>query len=210
MFDFRYLICAAVLCIGPHHAAVASPVFNVTLDTSALASASAVIAFDFIDGDTLINNTVTISGFTSDGAYNPAAAVTSGDVTGALDTTAILGDRPVFNELAQPITLGNALSFTLTLSNRFSGLGLPDRFTLFLLDPALVPLYPTDDPTGADALLAIDLTGGAVAPVVYPPTATGGAIVAVDAALPEPPVWLLLLLGAPIGRYCLRTPLRRT
>ena len=145
MFAINYLTLGVSLWLGGIQVSLASAIFDVTMDTSSLSGASALIAFDFIDGDMLVNNTVTISGFTSDGVYNPATATTFGDVTGALDTSAVLGDSQAFNELAQPITLGSALSFTLNLSNQFSGLGLPDRFTLFLLDAE--PVFPCTPPT---------------------------------------------------------------
>jgi hypothetical protein len=83
--------------------------------------------------------------------------------------------------------------------------------TLFLLDAAtLLPLYPTADPTGSDALLAIDLGGGSVRAAVYEPTATGGAILRVGNAVPEPPIWSLWLLGALVGGRFLRTVPRRS
>jgi hypothetical protein len=210
MFSLKFIAMTSLVWIGGIQAAVASAAFDVTMDTSALSGASALIAFDFIDGDTLIDNIITISGFASDGAYDPATAIPFGDVTGALSTSVVLSDSQAFNELAQPITLGNTLSFMLNLTNQFSGIGLPDRLTVFLLDAGtFFPLYPTADPTGSDALFAIELGGAAPGAVIFAPTGSGGALVQVSNALPEPPVWLLWLLGAPIGRYFLRTTPRR-
>jgi len=198
----KHLVLAVLLWLGGIHASAASALFNVAVDTSALAGASAFIAFDFINSDTLVNNTVTVSGFSGAGAYNPALASTTGDVAGALDTSAVLGDNQGFNELAQPITLGNGLSFTLDLSNLFSGLGLPDRFALLLLDGITgLPLYATYDPSGSDALLGIALSGGTLGAEIYAPTAGGGAIVQATPAspVPEPSTGGLFLLGTLIG-----------
>lgn len=210
MISLKFITMAGLVWLGGTQSAVASALFDVTMDTSALSGGSALIVFDFIDGNTLIDNTVTISSFATDGAYDPATALTFGDVTGALSTSVALNDSQAFNELEQPVTLGNTLSFSLNLSNRFSGIGVPDRFTVFLLDAGtFLPLYPTADPTGSDALFAIDLGGAPPVPAVFAPTGSGGALVQVSDALPEPPVWLLWLLGAPIGRYFLRTVPRR-
>lgn len=207
MFRVIHRIFATALCLGAPAVAVASPALQLTLDASTLTDASAVIAFDLVDHDTLVNDTATIGAVTGDGAYNPATAATSGDVTNALDPVAVPGDSQAFNE---PAHLGNAPSFRLTLSNQFSGLGQLDRSTSLLLDPICAALSPTDDPTGACALLAIDLTGRAIAPAVFTPIAAGGAIVGLDAALPEPPVWLRPLLGGSIGRHVLGTTAPRT
>jgi hypothetical protein len=204
MFTPRYLIAGAFLWVGAIQVSAASAIFDVTMDTSALNGTSASLVFDFIDGDTVVNNSVTISDFAGDGQYDPTAAMTFGDVTGALNTSAVLGDSSGFSELLQPIVLGDSLAFMLTLSNQFSGVDPPDRLTLFLLDQSgLFPLYATSDPTGSDALLAIDLGGGTARAVVYAPTAPGGAIVEAK-AVPEPPIWSLWLIGALIGRRFLR------
>jgi hypothetical protein len=202
MFLVRHLLLAALLWLGGIQVSAASALFNVAVDTSALAGASALVAFDFTGNDTLADNTARVSGFASDGVYDPALAVRSGDAVGALDASAVLGDNAAFSELAQPVTLGRALSFTLALSNQFSGLGLPDRFTLLLLDGGTgLPLYPTYDPNGSNALLGIDLSGGTPVAAVYAPAVGGGAIVQVTSTsqVPEPSTGLLFLLGALVG-----------
>jgi len=202
-----YLLVGAFLWAGGMQVSAASALFDVTMDTSALNGTPASLVFDFIDGDSLVNNSVTISDFAGDGVYDPTAAMTFGDVTGALNTSAVLGDSSGFSELLQPIVLGDALSFMLALSDQFSGVDLPDRLTLFLLDQSgLFPLYATSDPSGSDAVLAIDLGGGTARAVVYPPTGPGGAIVEANAAVPEPPIWALWLIGALIGKRFLRKP----
>ena len=210
MFPAQYLLLAALLWLGGIQVSAASALlFNVALDASALAGVSALVAFDFTDNDSLVNNAVTVSGFASDGAYDPALAVKTGDAAGALDASAVLGDNAAFSELAQPVTLGTALSFTLDLSDRFSGIGLPDRFTLLLLDGATgLPLYATDDPNGSNALFTIDLGGGTAGAMVYAPAAGGGAVVRLS-AVPEPPPWLLWLPGAWIGGRFLKTARQR-
>ena len=205
-----YLLVGAFLWAGGMQVSAASALFDVTMDTSALNGTPASLVFDFIDGDSLVNS-VTISDFAGDGVYDPTAAMTFGDVTGALNTSAVLGDSSGFSELLQPIVLGDALSFMLALSDQFSGVDLPDRLTLFLLDQSgSFPLYATSDPSGSDALLAIDLGGGAARAVIYLPTGPGGAIVEANAAVPEPPIWSLCVLGGLIGRRFLRKAAARS
>ena len=211
MFISRYLLVAAFLWAGGMQVSAASAMFDVTMETSALNGTPASLVFDFIDGDSLVNNSVTISDFAGDGVYDPTAAMTFGDVTGALDASAVLSDSSGFSELLQPVVLGDTLSFMLTLSNQFSGVGLPDRLTLFLLDQSgSFPLYATSDPSGSDALLAIDLGGGTARAVIYAPTDSGGAIVEANAAVPEPPIWSLCVLGGLIGRRFLRKAAARS
>jgi len=214
MFLVKHIILAALLWLGGIQVSAASALlFNVALDTSALFGVATLLAFDFTDGDTLVNNTANISGFSADGVYDPAAATTAGDATGQLNASVVLGDADAFNELAQPIVLGNALSFTLNLSNQFSGLGPPDRLTLSLLDGVSgLPLYSTDDPTGADRLLSIDLNGGIPVVAAYQSPSGGGALVQVAgvSGLPEPPTVPLWMLGARLGRHSLRLASRRS
>ncbi len=200
------MLLGAVLGLGALQAPAASATFLVTIDTSALSGTSALIAFDLVDGDESVNNAIFISGFASDGVYVPSEAVLVGDVAGDLDTGVVLGDDGAFNELAQPITLGDSISFRLDSSNHFSGSGVYDRFTLFLLDPITYQtLYDTADPTGSNALMGFDLTGAALAPDVYAPTSSSGAVLQIASSVPEPPVWALCLLGALAVRQSLKT-----
>jgi len=136
------------------------------LDTSSLSGVTATLAFDFIgnDGDTG-NNTVTISDFYTDGALN---LTSSSIVNGVTLTTPSppgpfpiqLTDSALFNEFLQPMTLKTTLSFTVELTEQQGSGGFsPDSFAFFLLDASYFPLFATDDPTGGDALFAVDIDG---------------------------------------------------
>jgi hypothetical protein len=180
-------------------------IFQISLDTSDFSGADAALVFDWVANDGLVNNTVTVSAFGTDGTFDPTDAAFIGDVTGSLTASVHLGDTEAFNEFSQPLLLGYGLTFRLALDNAFSGAGLPDELTFLLLDAWGLPLYSTANPTGADTLLAIDAVGGTDPGVqIYPPAAGIGAaaqVVRLD-TVPEPCMALLWLVGAPLAwRY---------
>lgn len=198
-------ILGAALWIATIPLSSARTVFNVMLDTRVLSGAGAWLAVDFTDGDGATNNTATLTGFATDGAYNPASASTLGDVTGDPSTSLTLGDAQAFSEWLQPLTLGDALSFTLDVGNQFGGSGYPDQFTLFLLAPGTgLPLYATDDPAGLDAVLTLALTGGPLSPAPHAALLGGGAVARV-VGVPEPPAWALWPMAA-LGGWLFRRP----
>src|SRR5437763_15415084 len=121
---------------------------QITIDTSLLAGVSTDLAFDLTNGG-LPANTVTISGFASNGTLG--AASSSGDVTGALPGVVTIGDTGFFNEYLQNITLGSSLTFSFdTTGNPAAPGSFPDGFALFFLDPITgLPLFATSDVTGA-------------------------------------------------------------
>jgi hypothetical protein len=136
--------------------ALAGSIFDIALDTSALSGSGAQLAFSFISGDPA-SNSVTISEFATDGVLG-ASMGTSG-VSGTLPGAVTIDDAEFFNDFLQTLTLGGAIQFALTVTREFQG-PTPDQLALFLLDPTLgVPLFDTSDPTGANALFAVDITG---------------------------------------------------
>lgn len=160
---------AAILWAGPPPASATTLHFS--FDTSALAGA-AHLAFDFIDGDGVANNTVTVSNFYTGDVLEAGSA--QGAVTGTLAGSLTLNDidfgpdpdstldDSIFNEFLQPLTLGRTVRFTLDLTEQAPvGVGsTPDSFAFFLLDaPASSPRFATTDPTGAGALFAVDIDG---------------------------------------------------
>jgi hypothetical protein len=66
-----------------------------------------------------------------------------------------------FNELVVNLSpVGNLITFALAYNDDGPPPGFPpDEISLFLLGTSSLPLVPTSDPTGANALFAIDLTG---------------------------------------------------
>lgn len=110
-------------------------VIDVTVDTSSLSGTAANLPFDFIDGDGVINNTVKIGSFITDGSFVPGDAELFGDASGSLNATVTLGDSSFFNELLQPITLGASLQFRLEATDLFDAAGvIPDSFAFYILD----------------------------------------------------------------------------
>jgi len=170
----------------------ASPI-QVTVDTSSL-SGLGIIAFDFTDGGPPPNS-VTISGFASDGALG-SACVTHDLVT--CDSASTLTDGPVtlddsvfsFTEYRQSITFGNSFSFLFDTSGNAADTetgSQPDGFSLYLLDQdAAFSLVETSDPGGALFVYAI----GADNPLqVFTP------LVQLPSAAPEPGALALCFAG---------------
>lgn len=198
----RLCILVFTLVSGAVQAAWALSVFDVAIDTAALTGTPAQLAFDLTSSD-LATNDATITGFTTDGSLG-TASTTDGPVTGALPGTTTIADTALFNELLQDLTLGNTIAFTLTLTENRTGGGLPDQFALFLLDAASgMSLVSTSDPTGANALFAVDITGAACGDLqVFSSTSRVTATTCV-AAVPEPHTLLLVTTGL-VGLAALR------
>jgi len=165
--------------------------FDINVNTANLTGKPAILAFDFTNGDGVFNNTARVANFLTDGSFDPVQALPAGDVDGSLNATVTFSDTSFFNELLQPITLGNAFQFRLEISDLFAG-GIPDAFSFFILDSNLMPLVSTDDPSGGDALFALDLTGtGSGNLSVYASPQASWSITPV----PEPDSLALMLIG---------------
>jgi hypothetical protein len=110
-----------------------------------------------------------------------------------------------FNEVIVNLNpVGNLITFTLEYSDAGPLGGFPpDQVSLFLLDSNFQPLFPTDDPLGADALFAIDLTGapGGVLSLYKPATLQSAGNIAVTIPgpvnpIPEPSTQSMLISAA--------------
>ena len=156
--------------------------FDVTITTVPLQGQAGFAVFDFIQGAPVLNNTVTVSGFTSNavlGAFTTTGAVMGTLVPGPMT----LSDSAFLSEFSQGLTYGTTMSFILNLTTNSSPGGIPDEFSLFLEDSKGNP-FPTSDPTGADSLLAIDITGSPLDPLVF--TSDYAIITVTEAPVPEP------------------------
>jgi|SRR5208282_2621089 len=169
--------------------------YSVTVDTSGLLGTSADLAFDLINGGSA-SNTLTISDFSTDGTLGGISP--TGEVSGTLPGIVTLMDSPssFFNEYLTGITLGTTFSFEFDATENGPGpSGVPDAFSMFLLDPSTgLPLSTTSDPTGADSLLTINIDGSPLD--VYSNTVTAALV---TPPVPTPETNTLLLLGTGVG-----------
>lgn len=168
--------------------------YTVSIDTSAYNGTDVQLALDFIDGD-ILTNSATISEFSTDGVLGASSPF--GDVSGDLTSTLILSDGSFFNEFLQDITIGDSISFFLELTTNNSDLsGIPDSFSLYLLDPLSgLPLFSTNDPTGGDALFAVDITGTESGALNIYHTSVSVTQGSGPTPVPEPSTFILLISG---------------
>jgi hypothetical protein len=203
------LLLAALLWASP--VPVNATLLDVSVDTSALAGQSAILAFDFIDGDAaagevgVANNMATISGFSLSGGALQGDGEPIGDVSGTLDPGPLMlmdsysfnGDTYSFNEFLQPVVLGGLFKFTVVVTENFvdTPATIPDQFSLWLLDENFVP-FPTDAPNEWNllAVAGADRTAALYSLQVQ--------------AIPEPSTLTLLAVGALglLGRRARRRP----
>jgi len=177
-----YRILMLALVIAFISAARAQDIFayNVLLNTSGLSANlgnSYALDFQFNDGDsTLGNNTVTFSDFDLGGGTTTSAA---------LPTTLTDG---IFNDYQVPFSPGDHISFTLTMTNAFSGdpKSSPDEFTFSILDGNGNDINTTS-PNGSFITIDTSEVGGLQSASAY----SFGDISATIVAVPELPVWLL-------------------
>lgn len=208
---------ALILSLGSLSVAShAQAVYHVSLDTSHFAagySGPLSVDFQFFDGGDPSNNTATISNFTYGmGGSAPAddsGVTTSGTASGGLASgTVTLADDSFFNELFQPFTPGSALNFDVTLSTNpdASSGSSPDAFVFGILDSNLTPIS-TQDPSGADSLVAIDINSASPTATSYStnPDANGFTVKPSVAPVPElsSAIALPVLLGL-TGAFMLR------
>jgi hypothetical protein len=201
---------AAISAIGLQAPAQADSIYDVSINTASLAGTGSTLTFDFLAGGGTQSNTATISDFSTDGTL-VSGGVDSGSVIGSLPGTATLTNASFFNELQQGMTLGSTISFQVDLTaNAPTGSSLPDTFSMFLLDPtASYSLINTNDPTGSDSLLTVQVDGTSTGNVgVYSSSGLSGPSVpvSISAAIAPAPVpeidasaalgALTLLLGA--------------
>jgi len=185
------LLVAFVIAVQAH----ASPI-QITVDTLLLAGVSADLAFDLTDGGPP-PNTVTISGFASNGTLGSASS--NCDVTGCVTGSFLsfpgvvtIGDTGFFNEYLQNIILGSFLTFSFdTTGNAADPGSSPDGFALYFLDPITGrPLFVTSDPQGGDALFHYSI-GDANPLEVYGSDAV--TVQATSNVVPEPSAYALVI-----------------
>ena len=185
---------------------------TVSLDTSAL-SGPFELAFIFIDGSGTgdANNTVTLSNFLFGGgsAGTVDASLSTGGISGDLISGVSLVDSTFLNIFASSFTPGSLLSFDFGLTTNVDAGGTPDQFSLVLLQ-ADGSVVNTEDPTGANSLLTVNLDSAQPAFSTFASDLTPAPIVRESATAPEPaslPLLAIGLIGA-LWSARKRTPIR--
>ena len=183
----RLLLAAAIFGLPP---TVLASSFVVGIDTSLLAGQSGYIAIDLYQGDPASTNEVVVSSFSTGATLGAPTLI--GDVVGDLQTSVTLRSTAFFSGILQPLTFapGETL-FELDVTQNHAPGAAPDSLAVFLLDAAQIP-FATTDPTGAGALLVIDLLASPV-PQLY------ASDVALVRIVPEPRSAWLFLIGLPLA-----------
>ena len=176
---------------------LASPI-TVTIGTSGL-TGDAQLAFDLTQGAPTPNS-VTISGFETDGQLGAATLPPSGVTGGPLPADVTLTDTDFFVELLQAIALGTYITFTFDASGSATDVA-PAGFAVFILDStAQQSLVTTGDPSGALFLYSI---GNSDPFQVFEPFSNGVTVTQVS-RVPEPGV-LSLAIAALVAFGVART-----
>jgi hypothetical protein len=182
--------------------------YNVTVDTTPLQGEAGYLAFDFFQGSGVQDNVTTISAFVTNG--NLGMLTPTGDANGTISPgPGTLDDKNFFfNEFLQAVTYGTKVSFTLKLTTFGSKSATADNFSLYLLNSAQFPIH-TSDPSTADSLISINITGPGLTPNVYTSADATATVtpVTVVTGVPEPSsFWLAgLPLLSLIRRRCTKT-----
>lgn len=189
------------LCAGPT-VALADETVNVTINTSSVAAQpGSEIYFDFTDGSGTgdANNTVTISdislGGGTAGAIDTSTFGVTGGESGSLTSAVALIDSSPFNQFAQFFTAGTEVSFVMDLTTNVDAGPIPDQFSVFIYDPSGNPLDTTNDPSGFDSLLAVNIDSSSPAVNNYDTSLVTATVSTSTAVSPEPSTLLLCGLG---------------
>ena len=194
-----------LLCVSVCRAGV----IDVSLNTSSLIGGDYALAFDLIDGDAAINNTLAIGGALFGGGSLTGSPILTGGASGNLASTVTILDTSFFNEYFHSFTAGSILSFQWSFTGNFAG-GTPDSIAFLIIDNTTGLPVPTLDPLGTDLFLAIDLDSAA--PVIQSfgtdESRTSISIAAPqvspsDAVAPEPLTTLLVAAGL-VCLVCMR------
>ncbi len=178
--------------------------YKVTIDTSALnlpptsLNGPFSVDFQFNSGDTLNNNTATISNFFFSGGAAGGGGVASGpSVTGNLGGTINLADSDAFNSYYETFTTGGIFEFEVLLSENADAGLTPDSFSFSILDNLLENITTNGI---ANSLLQVDIVPGALTVGDLNLASGTGSYAGVSvAAIPEPSAALLGLAACGFG-----------
>ena len=195
---FEVIIIAGLMLAAS--GARADAMFSVSLDTSAISGTTEQLVFEFIDGDGVADNSVSLSNFDLGGGTvsAPADYMGTSGVGGDLSSSIAMNDTGGFALFTQLVNFGSSLIFQMSTTNAFSGSGAPDALSMAVYTSNFSACYSDDQV--ACTLLELDLTGNALSPSSF---ALNGAsdqslpapVVTLVSAVSEPPSFLLLALG---------------
>lgn len=189
----------------------ADPMFDVTLDTSAIVGTEDQLVFELVDGGGEPQTAVSLTHFDLGGGavVAPADYLGSTGVSGDVSSGIAMDDSGGTVLFTQLVTFGSSLMFQLTSSTVLS-VGAPDTspdaFSMLVCASDFSACYSANTQTGA--LLELDLTGAAISPSSFvldaAPGPDGPGLPApVVTAVPEPTT-LALLLGGLFGVAAVR------
>ncbi len=181
---------AALFLLLSQRSAFADDIVDVTVNTSGLGSLGSSEIFFVLTGTG--NNTATLSDFAFGGGSAGAADASNNaayPVTGDMTSSVTLSDSAFLAVSGQYFTAGSQLSFVLDLTTNVVT-PTPDQFSMLIVDPSGNPL-PTNDPTGFDNLLAINVDSASPTTDIYSDLVTATT----PTAVPEPSAALLLAMG---------------
>lgn len=183
MFNIKNLFLRALLALSiavGAPAALAGPVYHVSLDTSSLAGSTGFLDLGFLGLETPNPTFARLNNFSGDFFGD---AILEGDAVGDVVSGVVLGNRTGFNYFDQAVRFGGLLSFDVSFETEYELIGT--TLSVALLDSDFASYL------GAEAhLLTIDVLANT--PAVIDVLAPGLVSVA---EVPEPREWLLLATG---------------
>jgi len=183
MFNIQSLFLRALLALSiavGAPAALAGPVYNVSINTAALAGNTGVLDLGLNGFGTPTPLFASITNFSGDFLQ---ALAPSGDVSGDIESGVLIGNRDGFNYFDQAVRFGGLFSFDVSFEG--DDPASPTQFNVALLNDTL------DAFLGADGdLLTISLLAGTANAIDI--RAPGLVLVS---EVPEPREWLLIATG---------------
>jgi hypothetical protein len=218
---------SALVCVTFAANVASAAMFDVTVNTSSIAGTTGKLVVDYtvnqppsgrhVEVHDFVTNSIvaalpeTEGGLVEGNVFLPPFTTIGASLNSAVGFAEIGGGQ-FFNELMMNLTFGTTISFELHVPE-YAPLTFPDQVALFLLRQNGLPLFPTSDPTGADALFIVDISGTlGVTPTAFSPTTLTGTNVNIvtpggeTPTIPEPTTITLVMmgLGAGLGRQMLR------